>query len=121
MPARGPIEPAQAEVPCTPRSREVPEYLRRMFPAEANLTPDEMQVLETLVMEYEDTFVGLAQGLGFTDLLTHAIDTGGCQTHKTRSLSLLLRGARVFQCRAEGDEERRTMSVRVHKKGAVRQ
>ena len=77
MSARGPIEPTQAEVPCTPRSREVPRYLRGMFPAEANLTPDEMQALETLVMEYEGIFVGPGQSPGFTDLLTHAIDTGG--------------------------------------------
>ena len=73
-------ERSSAELPAgaTPSEtgNQVPEYLRCMFPAEGTLTPREQAlVMEALVMEYEDIFVGPDAAPGFTDLITHKIDT----------------------------------------------
>jgi len=81
-PAQMAAEPTQAEALSTSRVREVPEYLRCMFPAEGDLTPDDRRALETLVMEYVDIFVGPDDSPGFTDLLSHKIDTGDAKPIK---------------------------------------
>ncbi len=64
-------EPTQAGDKAT-----VPEFLRCMFPAEETLTADEMSKLEDLVMEYEDIFLAPDGSPGYTDLISHKIDTG---------------------------------------------
>jgi hypothetical protein len=82
VPAPRPSEPTPAEVPRRAARGVVPEYLRCMFPPEGELTPGDRQKLEDLVMEYEGIFVGPDDSPGFTDLITHKIDTGDAKPIK---------------------------------------
>ena len=70
-PDEGVAEPAAAE-----SWGKIPEYLRCMLPAEGTLTPDNASKLEALVTEFEDIFLGPDEKLGYTDLISHKIDTG---------------------------------------------
>ena len=81
-PARRLAAPIQAESPHLAPTREVPEYLRCMFPAEGDLTPEDMRKLEDLVMDYIGVFVGPDDSPGFTDQITHKIDTGDAKPIK---------------------------------------
>ena len=42
----------------------------------SELTSDERQQVEHLLLEYQDIFLGPGGKLGHTDLVTHSIDTG---------------------------------------------
>jgi hypothetical protein len=55
----------------------IPDYLHVMFPPEGTLTRKETSQLEDLVLECEDIFVGPDWSPGFTDMITHKINTGG--------------------------------------------
>ena len=79
--ARDPVRLSTEPTPAEERVA-VPDYLRVMFPPEGTLTHKETLQLEDLVLEYEDIFVGPDDTEGFTDLLTHKIDTGDAKPIK---------------------------------------
>jgi hypothetical protein len=60
----------------------LPDNLRVMVPPEGTLTRKETSQLEDLVMDYEDIFVGPDASPGFTDKITHKIDTGDAKPIK---------------------------------------
>jgi len=79
--AKVPVRLSTEPIPAGERVA-VPDYLRVMFPPEGTLSRKETSQLESLVLEYEDIFVGPDDVAGFTDLITHKINTGDAKPIK---------------------------------------
>jgi hypothetical protein len=76
-----PVEPSTKPT-LAGGSASLSDHLRFMFPPEGTLIRKETSQLEDLVMEYEDIFVGPDSSPGFTDKITHKIDTGDAKSIK---------------------------------------
>ena len=64
------------------KAEEVPEHLRGMVTDDADLSGEEQERLNALLIEYQDCFVGGAYGLGCTHVETHEIPTGDARPIK---------------------------------------
>ena len=53
----------------------LPEHLACMMPTDGELDPVQEQKVTKLLLDYQDVFIGPDKKVGFTDLVTHKIDT----------------------------------------------
>ena len=74
---RGYGEDPLMEMSVTKKRKKVPEHLQCLLPTDGELSPEQLNQVEDLLIEYEDIFIGQNGKVGYTDLVKHHIDTGG--------------------------------------------